>query len=1016
MSKKKKLDRDEILRQDPGKQNITSVRGSRDKKRREKQSKEEKARIKLQKKLERQKKRELRRERRRAEKLRRKEEKLRMIPVLYDPEKIEGFKRSTFFGFALRYFSIAFSVFGVCYMFCDAFCMTPSTSATGEGVSGILLLLFCYAMTCAFSMVFMGKLYSLIGLCVLLFTSLMIFIFAGNPVSFFVGGFEEAFNSVMYILEDSGYAAAGYLSFGFEYLGSESVMLFGGIATVATVLCLIFSAFSARRTRLFPMVIVGGAFCAICFSYNFSNSNLGIAFTLAGLCSTIVLSAHDRLYAKLKKNQKSRAFSGYASAVAGLLALVIAIIPAVSTKSAFAEIGFISDPIEVARAYFMTILTGGNPKNNMMNSLVEEKPVVIDPPEFTNAHLFRVTSGSSQNIYLRSWIADDYDYATDAWSLLNEEDFAAMTEELKGSYAGKNFTGDEVAYRLYEMFNYKLRFEKDSISTSYFANENYVKNNDFGYVATYIDVEYIENSGILYVLPQSFITDLHVLEFESTYEPYSEKVELFSDGMYQSTWLNLFKKYSTGAILQSYTSAGYADNSYALIRYYFALGDFILNDLKNYSGNDQAALEAFDQKLIALDLYNEHIAEGILEEYLALPNDQQLKWYRRYYTTVEAYTEHVKDKYLKKSGSPVVEQIAEELSEEFDSYDNPHWKIMTVINYLNENYNYSLEPQAPSGEYASDLDAFLVETKEGYCVQFASAAALLLRELGIPARYVQGYIAADYEKSKDESGNSQFIFDVYDDNAHAWVEVYIEGLGWRTFETTPGYYADMYYVPQSIRPDDPTTTDPVQTTPPVTTPEDTSTTEPIVDPGDPIVDPNDPIDEPKFEIDWEAVGKLLAVVAVFLLVFFVVRRQIKIAHRIHDNRKYFIQRAIYGSFEDRSDMDLVAVTVGDCIYDVLYVAGYERRLGEMPSEFASRLDNEPEPEKKSAKKLWRRRRRLSRSMEEISALICKQEFGNGVTREELDVLGSYLDERLKMEYRALSPVKKIWYRYFKFMI
>jgi hypothetical protein len=50
MSKKKKLDRDEIQKEDPGKQNITSVRGSRDKKRREKQSKEEKARIKLQKK------------------------------------------------------------------------------------------------------------------------------------------------------------------------------------------------------------------------------------------------------------------------------------------------------------------------------------------------------------------------------------------------------------------------------------------------------------------------------------------------------------------------------------------------------------------------------------------------------------------------------------------------------------------------------------------------------------------------------------------------------------------------------------------------------------------------------------------------------------------------------------------------------------------------------------------------------------------------------------------------------
>ena len=85
------------------------------------------------------------------------------------------------------------------------------------------------------------------------------------------------------------------------------------------------------------MIIAGGAVCAVCFSYNFSNSNIGIAFTLAGLCSTIVLATHDKLYAKLKKNQKSRAFSGYSSALAGLLALIIAIMPAASVSKPFME-------------------------------------------------------------------------------------------------------------------------------------------------------------------------------------------------------------------------------------------------------------------------------------------------------------------------------------------------------------------------------------------------------------------------------------------------------------------------------------------------------------------------------------------------------------------------------------------------------------------------------------------------------------------------------------------------------
>ena len=202
-----------------------------------------------------------------------------------------------------------------------------------------------------------------------------------------------------------------------------------------------------------------------------------------------------------------------------------------------------------------------------------------------------------------------------------------------------------------------------------------------------------------------------------------------------------------------------------------------------------------------------------------------------------------------------------------------------------------------------------------------------------------------------------------------------------------------------------------------TTPPEITTTIPEGEDTDIPDDTDDKTPEdPGFEIDWEIFFRSVAILAAALIIFFFIRHKVKIAHRIHDNRKYFIQRAIYGSFEDQADMDLVAITIGDCIYDVLSVAGFERKLGEMPSEFAARVDDDPEPEKKSQKKLWRRRRMLSKSMTEISALISKQEFGNGVTREELDVMGTYLQERIKVEYKALSPFKKLWYRYIKYMI
>lgn len=90
--------------------------------------------------------------------------------------------------------------------------------------------------------------------------------------------------------------------------------------------------------------------------------------------------------------------------------------------------------------------------------------------------------------------------------------------------------------------------------------------------------------------------------------------------------------------------------------------------------------------------------------------------------------------------------------------------------------DYSLSPQQlPEGREFTEF--FLTESKEGFCVHFATAGVVLLRAMGVPARYAEGYVTTVPE------GNA--IVRVPDKNAHAWVEIYSSGAGWLPIEMTP---------------------------------------------------------------------------------------------------------------------------------------------------------------------------------------------------------------------------------------
>lgn len=106
-----------------------------------------------------------------------------------------------------------------------------------------------------------------------------------------------------------------------------------------------------------------------------------------------------------------------------------------------------------------------------------------------------------------------------------------------------------------------------------------------------------------------------------------------------------------------------------------------------------------------------------------------------------------------------------------------------VVTYLNEHYTYDIHAEAvPEGE--DFLRYFLEESKTGYSTHFATAAVVMFRMCGVPARYVAGYAAPAELFTAQSDGFYTAVLQA--DNSHAWVEVYEPGIGWKPVETTPG--------------------------------------------------------------------------------------------------------------------------------------------------------------------------------------------------------------------------------------
>lgn len=140
-------------------------------------------------------------------------------------------------------------------------------------------------------------------------------------------------------------------------------------------------------------------------------------------------------------------------------------------------------------------------------------------------------------------------------------------------------------------------------------------------------------------------------------------------------------------------------------------------------------------------------------------------------------------------------------------------KVTSVLNYLQGNYSYSTQGIPVPGPGQDYVAQFLFQTQKGYCNNFSSAMAVMLRTVNIPTRWVTGftYGQQDYQYTGPEQ---KFV--VTEADAHSWVEVYFPGVGWVPFDPTPNF--TMTFAPTPANTQNPPTTPNTPTQPPHKTP------------------------------------------------------------------------------------------------------------------------------------------------------------------------------------------------------
>ncbi|WP_434750042.1 transglutaminase TgpA family protein [Paenibacillus amylolyticus] len=165
------------------------------------------------------------------------------------------------------------------------------------------------------------------------------------------------------------------------------------------------------------------------------------------------------------------------------------------------------------------------------------------------------------------------------------------------------------------------------------------------------------------------------------------------------------------------------------------------------------------------------------------------------------------DKYLQLP-SRFPERVKDLAAEITASAKTPYEKVALLQNYLQQNFNYTNNPDLSRKVSNDFVEGFLFDIREGYCDYFSTALVMMARSEGIPARWVKGYapgqmsLNSDLQTPRQPGAPIETTYTVTNADAHSWAEVYFGEYGWIPVEATPGFDMPLLTESPEVQPAD----------------------------------------------------------------------------------------------------------------------------------------------------------------------------------------------------------------------
>ncbi len=609
-----------------------------------------------------------------------------------------------------------------------------------------------------------------------------------NPAELLRDGVVCLWNAVMERIDEFGYISLPML----PDEGSDPVRA----AILTSLIGSLLFFFSVRKkTRLFPILFSLVLICTPILLYNMPNENTGAALLTASLAGFAAMRLCER-------NTETGELSGFIGSAVLILSLLLLLIPARAVKTPWREIPGLSEKMEELRLILTEIAEGKSPfSGEAADDGGNPHDVTPSRRVFTGKPVMTVYSDVNMPVYLRQWVGAEF--SRDRW-------YPPVMTRLPFEEPGVK-TPDGTSSVTVNFLQFLSALYGDSTgSTAEVPNRLCLVPSRITVVpqrtGRLIPLPYLTASGI--TDPQGRI--------------FSETISVISDGMLSVPRLNSGTPYSVGTLLPRAGSIpDFEENLRAFFQYALfvdsqllptdpAVLDFLsapeaasFRDYVQFNENCTTYVKTvYGEKLVFSDAIERFVSSMFTETeigqyYNVRPwTPETAKEQNGLITVYGDFEQPSRIYYLSTEGEVIYADAVARL----------------VASCLCDRCRYSLDPDFdPEADLMLD---FLFGSQEGYCVQFATAATLILRRLGFTARYVEGYLAQDFAVNPSDRYEATYSAVVKDQNAHAWTEVWISGYGWKVYEVTPNHYLDFYIGGQQPAVTDEPETDPAPETDP----------------------------------------------------------------------------------------------------------------------------------------------------------------------------------------------------------